>query len=170
MSKPVKNIIAEELARRYADCESACLVDLAGMDVAATQIVRTKLREKSAEMHVVKNSLARRAFKGTALEPLASALQGPCALVTSSESLIEVAKALVQMAEEFSALKLRESILDGEPTLYTVEQVSRMRTKNEVLGEVMMVITSPARAVAGCISSPQAKIAGCLKTVIDKAA
>jgi len=39
-----------------------------------------------------------------------------------------------------------------------------------VIGEVLMLIGSPGRAVAGCLRSPQSKIAGCLKTIADKAA
>ena len=170
MSKPVKDIVTAELGRRYRDCDSACVVDLTGLDVAATQAVRAKLREQGARMHVVKNSLACRAFADTALEALCPVLLGPCALVTTAGSLVEVAQTLVETAKEFTELTLKQGILDGEATLYTIEELAKMRSKSELVGEVAMLISSPARALAGCLSSPPAKIAGCLEAMIDKAA
>ena len=48
------------------------------------------------QVEVVKNSLASRAFRGTALEALGDALEGPCALVIGGDSAIEVAKIHVE--------------------------------------------------------------------------
>ncbi len=101
---------------------------------------------------------------------MAEVLQGPCALVTSSDSLVDAAKILVETAKEFTTLGLKQAIVEGDPQLLTVEEVSRMKTRVELLGEVLMLLSSPARAVAGCLSSPQARIAGCLQTLIDRAA
>lgn len=168
MSKPVKSMITDTLRARYADTNSACVVDMTGLTVQQQEGVRGKLREKSAKLHVVKNGLARRAFAGTGLEPLGKALEGPCALVTSEESLIDVAKALVETAKEFEPLKLKHAIFDGDPELFTVEELSKMKGLRELLGEIAMLISSPGRAVAGCLQSPQAKIAGCLKAIADK--
>ena len=95
MSKAVKSMIAEELRTRYEGVQNVCIVDMTGMDVQEQQKLRDIVREKSGRLEVVKNSLARRAFQQGPLEPLGEALVGPCALVTSSASLIDVAKALV---------------------------------------------------------------------------
>ena len=170
MSKAVKAMITAELKDRYADTSSACVVGMMGMNVQEQESLRAKLRERSAHLEVVKNSLVRRAFKEGPLEPLGSALTGPCALVTSTDSVIDVAKVLVQAAKEFTKLELKQAIFDGDPDLMTVEEMSRMKSQSELLGEVVMLIGSPGRALAACLRSPQAKIAGCLKTMVDKAA
>jgi large subunit ribosomal protein L10 len=170
MSKAVKAMIAAELKDRYAGVHSLCVVDMTGMKVAEQQQLRVRLREKSARVEVVKNSLARRAFQDSPLEAVGASLTGPCTLVTTSESLVEAAKTLVEAAKEFTQLKLKQAILDGDPTLLTVEEVSRMKSQTEVLGQVACLIVSPGRAVAGCLGSPQARIAGCLKAMADKAA
>lgn len=170
MSKAVKAMITAEFEDRYADASSACVVDLTGMNVQEQESLRARLRERSARLEVVKNSLVRRAFKEGPLERLGSALTGPCALVTSSDSVIEVAKTLVQVAKEFTQLKLKQAIFDGDHDLMTVEEMSRMKSQSELLGEVVMLIGSPGRALAACLQSPQAKIAGCLKAMADKAA
>jgi len=170
MSKFVKALVTEEIRSRYAEVTSACVVDLTGLDVQAQEKLRKSLRTKSATLEIVKNSLARRAFAGGALGPLGKALEGPCAVVTSRESLIEVARLLTDAAKEFKSLKLKQAILDGDPSLVTVEELSKMRGRRELLGEVAMLVGSPGRAIAGCLRSPQSKIAGCLKTLADKAA
>lgn len=170
MSKPIKGMLEAELRRRYAGVESACVVELVGMEVKSQEKLRRGLREKSAHLHVLKNSLARRAFKNTTLAPIGDALEGPCAIVSGSQSLIEVAKVLVEAAKEFKRLKLKWALFDGDPRLMSIEELSKMRGLRELLGELSLLAASPGRAIAGCIGSPQAKIAGCLKTLADKAA
>ncbi len=168
MSKAVKEMIMQELRTRYAGIDSACVVDMTGMNVQQQQRLRRLLRERSARLEVVKNSLARRAFSDGPLAPLGEALQGPCALVTSKESLVEAAKALVEAAKEFETLTLKHAILEGDPELVTVEQLAKMKSRAELIGEVIMLVTSPARRLAGCLTGPPSRIAGCLKTLAER--
>jgi hypothetical protein len=67
-------------------------------------------------------------------------------------------------------LKLKQAIVEGEREPLTVEEVSRMKTRAALVGELAALISSPCRAVASCLSSPQGRIAGCLKAMIEKAA
>lgn len=168
MSKPLKQLMTDNLRRRFEGVEGACVVDLTGLDVGSTTVFRRALRDRSMAIEVVKNSLAARAFKGTPLQALGDSLEGPCALVTGGDSIIEVAKALVQAAREFTAITLKQAMLDGDPTLMTVEDVARMKSRVEMLGEIVMLMASPGRAVAGCASSPARRIAGCLKAIVDR--
>src|SRR3972149_3551406 len=113
MSKAIKALMPEQPRERYAGLSSACVVELTGLDVQAQEKLRRNLRAKSARLEGGKNSLARRAFAGGALDPLGPMLVGPCAVVTSSGSLIDVAKLLVEAAKEFKKLKLKQGVLDG---------------------------------------------------------
>ncbi len=170
MSRTVKAMVTHELRDRYAGLDSACVVDLTGMDVQEQEQLRRVLRKASARLEVVKNSLARRALRDGPLGPLGDALQGPCALVTSSESLIETAKVLVAAAKEFAELELKQAILAGDRALLTVAEVSKMKSQAETVGELAMLLTSPGRALAGCLGSPASKVAGCLEAMIERAA
>ena len=170
MSKPVKAMVTAALKDRYTGVDGACVVDLTGMSVQEQERLRVALREKNARLQVVKNALAKRAFEGMPLAPIGGALEGPCALVISSDSLIETARILVAAAKEYAQLKLKQAMVEGDPELITVEQLSRMRGRGEILGELAMLISSPARAIAGCLKSPAGKIAGCLKARVDQAA
>jgi large subunit ribosomal protein L10 len=170
MSKIIKAMVSDELRSRFSGFSSACVVDMTGMNVQEQQELRGRLLEKSARVEVVKNSLARRALKDGPLEPLGSVLAGPCALITAKESLIDVAKLLVEAAKEFEALKLKEAIFDGDSDLLSIQELSKMKSQQDLIGEIAMLLSSPGRSLAGCLGSPQAKIAGCLKAMIEKAA
>lgn len=170
MSKTVKAMLTADIERRYTGQENACVVDLTGMNVQQTEVLRTALREKSARLEVVKNSVARRALAESPLSALGDSLSGPCALVTTSESIIDTARVLVEMAKEFNSLGLKQAMIEGDVSLVSVADLAKMKGRLELLGDVAGLITSPARALAGCLGSPQAKIAGCLEAMVDKAA
>lgn len=170
MSKLIKGMVTEELRSRYDGISNACVVDITGMDVLEQRQLRTNLRKKNAKMQIVKNSMARRAFEGGGLAPLGQVLAGPSALVVSETSIIDIAKLLVESAKSFKKLKLKQAIMDGDSDLFTVVQLSMMKSQAELIGDIAMLISSPGRAIAACLKSPQSKIAGCLKTMIEKAA
>ena len=83
MSKPVKELILADYLKRFDDVQEALLIDIRGMDANENNTVRMDLRHKDIRVTIVKNTLARKAFAGTGLEPLVPALQGPTALAYS---------------------------------------------------------------------------------------
>ncbi len=167
MSRQTKELIERELQRRYAELESALVVSVHGLKGTEVNELRGELRKKDIEVHVIKNRAARRIFAGTVLEPLGSALRGPCALVTGTGSPPDVAKELLRLVKDYPALELRCGVVDGEPHVATIEEISKRRTKAEIQGEVVMLMVSPARRIAGCLNMG-GKIAGCIKAIIDK--
>lgn len=78
MSKPVKDIITQQYEQLYTQMNSACVINVIGLDAISTNKLRNELKAKKIRMQVVRNSLARRALEKAPLGPLASALQGPC--------------------------------------------------------------------------------------------
>lgn len=167
MSKAIKGMVTDEIKSRYAGVNSACVVDVTGLNVHQQEDLRGKLREASARLEVVKNSLARRAFADGPLAVLGSSLQGPCAIVTSKASLIDAAKALVSAASEYEALTLKQALIEGDPDLITVADLAKMKSLTELIGEVVGLLTSPGRFVVGAITAPLSRIAGCLDTLAE---
>ena len=70
MSKPMKEMIVSDYQSRLGDAEEAIIVSLRGIGAEGTESIRGKMRAGSVSVAVVKNSLARKAFEGTALEAL----------------------------------------------------------------------------------------------------
>ena len=171
MSKTVKDMVTNEYRSRYDGLSSACVIDMTGMTVKEQQELRGRVRGSSGRVQVVKTSLARRAFDDGPLSPLGASLDGPCALVTSEEtSVVDLAKILAEAAKEFKALTLKSAIIDGDPDILGVLELSKMKGREELIGEIGMLVSSPGRALASCAGSAGSKIAGCLKAIIEKAA
>ncbi len=169
MSKPVKEMLTQEYRRRYAGLDGACLVSVIGLDAISTNRLRGELKARNIRLQVIKNSLARRAFAGTPLEPLGSALEGPCAVVTGGESVIDVAKVLVAAKKNYPKMELRVGMLDGDAELIDIERLASLKSRTEMLGELVMLIASPGRRLAGCLRGPGGRIAGCVQAVAEKA-
>jgi len=169
MSKPVKEMLTQEYRRRYAGVEGACLVSVIGLDAVSTNRLRRELKAANIRLQVIKNSLARRAFTGTPLEPLGSALEGACAMVTGGESVIDVAKILVAAKKNYPKMELRVGMLDGDTELIAIERLASFRNRTELLRELAALIASPGRRLAGCLRGPGGRIAGCVQAMIDKA-
>jgi len=81
MSKYVKNLISEDIAKQLSGESDCLLVNVIGLDANNTMTLRRELRSKNIHLSVVKNSLARRATQGTPLEAAFESVAGPIAVV-----------------------------------------------------------------------------------------
>lgn len=167
MSRKLKELIASELTERYGKAESALLVNVHGLTGVEANVFRNQLRKNGCEIHVIKNSVAKRVFADTPLAPLAGAMVGPCALVTGGASMVDVAKELLRLAKDYPKLELRCGVVDGETETISIDDISKRRSRAEIQGEVVMLFNSPGRRIAGCLNVG-GKIAGCIKAIADK--
>lgn len=168
MSKPVKDLVTNEYKELFGNADGACVVSVIGLDAISTNKLRGELRAKNLNLKVIKNSLARRAFGDGPLAALGTALTGPCALVTGGESVIDVAKALVDLKKTFPQIELKQGVFGGDTDLIDLERLASMKSRTELIGEVAMLVVSPGRNIAGCVAGPASLIAGCIKAIADK--
>jgi large subunit ribosomal protein L10 len=167
MSRAVKELIEKELKERYAGLDSLMVVGVHGLSGIQANEIRGELRQKDIEVHVIKNRAVRRVLAGTPLEPIASALEGPCAFVTGGSSPIDVAKELLRLSKDYPALELKFGLTDGESEAISIVELSQRKSKGELQGEIVMLAISPARRVAGCLNVG-GKIAACLEALVEK--
>ncbi len=167
MSKPVKEMMLADYQRRFAGVDNALLIDIRGIDANRNNALRLDLATKQIKITIVKNTLARKAFAGTALEPLAAAIEGPSALAYGAESVVDVARELVNWAAKIEQLELKAAILDGE--LFSgkaaVSQLSRFPTRVEAQARVVQLVLAPAGQVVGAAMAPAARILGIVKEI-----
>ena len=76
MSKFVKNLVSDYVAKQVDGVADALLVDMVKMTANETNVLRGELEAKGVRMMVVKNTLAKRALEGTTLAPLFDTLGG----------------------------------------------------------------------------------------------
>jgi len=168
MSKPVKDLMICEIRTHYEGVDSVCVIDISGLDAINTNLMRGELKKQNIQMQIVKNSIARRALAGSTLEPLAKSLSGPCALVHGEPAITDIAKELAKWAMTHKTITLKTGIMEGDPDLLAVEDLSRMKGRTELVGEIGMLVSSPGSNLAAQLLSPGGKIAGCLKAMIEK--
>lgn len=174
MSKPVKELVRKELIKRLEGVESLAVVGFTGLDAVATNRIRGQLREKDIRLSVVKNSLAKQAFKEVGLSQACDLLDGPCAVAFSSDaqqvSVVDVVRQLMEMGKESPQLTVKAALLDGEvfgPD--RVKELSNYPTRDEALATVVSCALAPAGKLAGCLIGPGGKVASLVKAVEEKA-
>jgi large subunit ribosomal protein L10 len=167
MSKPIKELIVSDYKKRFDELDGALLVDIRGMTSNDTNALRAGLRQKNIRVTVVKNTLAKKAFGGTALEALGPALEGPSALAFGAESVVDVARELVKWARKAQKLTLKGAVLDGQ--LFEgdagVKRLSQFPTREEAQARVVQLILSPARNLVGAAVGPGSAILGIVKEI-----
>lgn len=167
MSKPIKEMIVADYQKRFHELDGALVVDIRGMTSNDTNSLRAGLRTKQIRVTVIKNTLARKAFDGTALEALDKALEGPSALAYGAESVVDVARELVAWARKVQNLTLKGAVLDGQffDGKEGVKRLSEFPTKEEAQARVIQLVLSPAKKVVGAAVGPGSKILGIVKEI-----
>ena len=168
MSKPIKNLIVENYRGRFADASGAVMIDIRGIQSNDNNTLRHGLAQKRIRITIVKNNLAKRAWKGTAMENLTALLDGSCAVVTGGDSVVSVARELIEQAKKLK-FEFRGALMDGQVFKATeVEALSKYPTREEAQAQVIQVILSPAGQLIGAALSAGSQIAGILKTMEEK--
>jgi len=170
MSKTVKSVIMGEYKTRVGGASDAMVISIRGLKGIDTTKLRGRLRKSNIKVAVMRNALAKQAFKGTALEALFPLLEGPTALAFGGQSVVEVAREIVGLLKEFPALELRGAILDG--TLFKgdagVKELAKFPTKVEAQAQVVTLVVSPGRKVLAAVKGPGSNIAGIIKAIEGK--
>tara|TARA_B100000959_G_scaffold280583_1_gene342679 strand:+ start:367 stop:912 length:546 start_codon:yes stop_codon:yes gene_type:complete len=167
MSKQIKKMIVDEYKRRFDDVNNALVVDIRGIGANENNDLRVDLLGKDIHITVLKNSLAKTALEGTNLEVLSTTLNGPSALVFGGDSVVGVARNLVDWAKKVKNLELKAAVLDGE--LFDgadgVKRLSDFPTKEEAQGTVVQLVLSPAGNLVKAATSPGSNLLGIIEEI-----
>lgn len=169
MSKYVKQILAKELAGRLTDVNEFLIVDMTGIDGITNNRLRGKLGEKGIKIMMVKNAIMRQALKGMGMDAASELFAvGPCTIAYGGDSVVDVAKEIKAVDTGKAAIQFRGAYIDGTPlNAAAAAGLVNMKSRVELLGDIVMLANSPARRLAGAIAAPGGIIAGCLKTIAD---
>lgn len=170
MSKPVKELIIKELIRRLAGVNSLAIIGFTGLDSNTTNSLRSRLAKKEIHVSVVKNALAKQAFKEMGLQTASDLLEGPCAVAYGSDSVVSVVRELMEIGKEAKALKIKGAVMEG--ALFTSEQIdalSKYPTRDEAIANMVACVLAPGRKLAAAVLAPGSKLASILKTIEEKA-
>ncbi|CAN5789751.1 hypothetical protein BH11PLA1_BH11PLA1_16230 [soil metagenome] len=170
MSKTVKGLIDKDYDAKIGATADAMVISIRGMKGLDATKLRRRLATKKIKIVVVRNALARKKFRGTGLEGLSDILTGPSAMVFGGQSVVEVAREIVDQLKDFPTLELKGAILDG--TLFSgdkgVKELSKYPTKTEAIGQVITLLVSPAKKLAAQLKGPGSTLAGLVAAIEGK--
>ncbi len=170
MSKPVKKLIRDELIKRFDGVTQLAIVGFTGVDANSTNAIRARLAEKGIRVSVVKNSLAKQAFRQLGLQDAGELLDGPCAVAYGADSVVTVVRELLDIGKEAPNLKVKAAFMEGDVfTEDKIHALSKYPTQEEAIGQVISCVLSAGANLAACLIAPGGQIAGILKGIEENA-
>ena len=171
MRREEKNAIIDSLAEKLKEYSHFYLTDTAQLNAADTSALRRKCFENDIKLIVVKNTLLRKALEMSEgnFEELYPILKG-----TTSIMFTQTGNAPAKLIKEFRkahdkpVLKgayVQESVFVGENMLDTLVSV---KTREELIGDIILLLQSPAKNVVSALQSGGNKLHGVLETLSKK--
>jgi large subunit ribosomal protein L10 len=171
MRRDEKNAIIDSLAQKIKEYDHFYLTDTAQLNAADTSDLRRKCFENDIKLVVVKNTLLKRALEQSEgnFEELYPVLKG-----TTSIMFTRSGNTPAKLIKEFRrshgkpVLKgayVQESVYLGDNMLDALVSV---KTKNELIGDIILLLQSPAKNVISALQSGGNKLHGVLETLSKK--
>lgn len=170
MKKEDKSKVIEQIAANLKEYENFYLTDIATLDATKTSSLRRECSKEEIKLMVVKNTLLQKALESVEgnYEELYPILKGNTAIMFSNTANAP-AKLLDKYKKEtvpaFKGAYVQESFFIGAETLQTLVTI---KSKTELIGEVITLLQSPAKNVISALQSGGSILHGVLKTLSEK--
>lgn len=171
MTREEKSQVIQDLTAKLADSNIIYLADISGLNALATSNLRRACFKANVKLAVVKNTLLSKAMEASDKDfgELPNVLKG-----NTSIMIAEASNAPAKVIKEFRkksdkpVLKgafVEESIYVGDDQLDTLVNI---KSKEELIGEIITLLQSPAKNVISALQSSGQKLSGILTTLSEK--
>jgi large subunit ribosomal protein L10 len=169
-TKAQKQKDLEALTEQFKNAKAAMVVGFQKMTVAKDQELRNQLREAGISYEVVKNTLARRASEGTALEAAAEHFKGVTAVALSGGDPVSLSKAISKFTKANpDVFTFKAGVVEGKVVaLRDVEAIATLPSKEELISKIMFLINCQAQRLATVISAVPRNLAVVIKQVSEQ--
>jgi large subunit ribosomal protein L10 len=138
----------------FKGSDSAILVDYKGMNVPQVTELRRQLRSAKAGYRVVKNTIARRALKGTSFESLEKYFEGTTAVAYTSTDPVALAKTLTTFVKTAPTLKIKAAMVQGRAIKPAeVTELAALPGKPELYAKLLFVLQAPMVQIVSVLSA-----------------
>ena len=171
MKREEKNAIVESLANYIREYNHFYLTDIDQLNAADTSALRRKCFENQIKLVVVKNTLLKRALEQVNgnFEELYKVLEGPTSVMFANSATVP-ARVIKEFRKQHDKPVLKgayvqESVYIGDKMLDVLVSI---KSKEELLGELILLLQSPVRNVISALQSGSTKLHGVLETLSKK--
>ena len=171
MTREEKSKVIEKLTAELAENTNIYMTDVSGLNASETSKLRRACFKANIKLSVVKNTLLSKAMESSDKDfgSLNEVLVGNTALMYS-----EVGNSPAKLIKQFRK-KSDKPVLKGasiEDSVYfgddQVEFLANIKSKEELIGEVITILQSPAKNVISALQSSGSILSGVLKTLSEK--
>jgi large subunit ribosomal protein L10 len=173
MRKEEKNQLIDSLAKQLESSDVFYLTDISTLNSVKTSELRRFCYKKGVKLSVVKNTLLIKAMEKVDkdFEGLYDAVKGSTSVMFSDTGNLP-AKMIKEFNKKFNTTKPELKGAYIEETCYVganqLEFLINIKTKNELIGELIGLLQSPAKNVVSALQSGGNKLAGIVKTLQER--
>jgi large subunit ribosomal protein L10 len=144
VTRATKEEELQDLERAFRGTESAVVVDYKGLKVPEVTELRRQVRGAKGSYKVVKNTLAKRALKGTPFEALTEHFAGTTAVAYAGEDPVALAKVLTTFAKDKPALQIKAAVVQGRAVKPAeVTDLASLPGKAELYAKLLFLLQAP---------------------------
>lgn len=169
MSKLLKELIVNELEESFRNADSFVVVDYKGIDHERHINLRQTLFDNNCEMQIVKNSLARIAFRKLGREKISDLLERESAIVLSTEDELKAAKVIVEWIRKNKVMSIRGGYVSGSVVDEAgVKRLAALPSREQLLAQVAGAAIGPLTATISCLANMMRNVIGCVENLREK--
>lgn len=160
LNKSEKAAVVTDVAAQAARSQTLALAEYRGLTVEHLNKLRVDARAKGVYLHVLKNTLARRAVAGTLFEVAQGAMVGPL-IYGFSEDAVAAAKVISDFAKTNDKLVIKGGAYAGKAlTVDGVKALAAIPSREVLIAQVAGLLKSPIQRMAGVLAAVAEKLAG----------
>jgi large subunit ribosomal protein L10 len=144
----------EQLERAFKGSDSAILVDYKGMSVPQVTELRRQIRTAKGGYKVVKNTIAKRALKGTRFETLEKYFEGTTAVAYTKTDPVALAKTLTTFVKTAPTLTIKAAVVQGRAIKPAeVGELAALPGKPELYAKLLYVLQAPMVQIVSVLNA-----------------
>lgn len=148
-----KKAVVAEVSAQIKKAQTVVIAEYRGIEVADLTLLRKNARAKNVYLHVVKNTLVRRAVEGTAFAELAPQMIGPL-IYSVSEDAVAAAKVINDFAKTNDKIVIKAGCYAGNLLdVDGVKALASIPSREELLAKLLGVMQAPVSGFAGALAA-----------------
>jgi len=153
LNKSEKQTVVTDVAAQAARSQTLALAEYRGLTVAHLDVLRKQARDKGVYLHVLKNTLARRAVAGTPFEVASESMVGPL-IYGFSEDAVAAAKVISDFAKGNDKLVVKAGAYAGKAlNADGVKALASIPSKEVLLSQLLGLMQSPISRFARVLAA-----------------